>query len=43
LQYAFAGAPVALVAALHPVNAVIMFWITINVARRCMRYWRQGK
>jgi hypothetical protein len=42
LQYGLAHAPVAVVAALHPVNAVLMFWITIYVARRGMRFLKQG-
>jgi len=42
LQYFFAHFPVSVVAALHPVNAVIMFWITIHVARRGMKFWKQG-
>ena len=42
LQYFFAHAPVSVVAALHPVNAVVMFWITIQVARRSMKFVKQG-
>jgi hypothetical protein len=42
LQYFFAHFPVPVVAALHPVNAVLMFWITIHVARRGMRFLQQG-
>jgi hypothetical protein len=42
LQYVFAGLPVGIVAALHPVNAVIMFWLTIYVARRAMKLLKQG-
>jgi hypothetical protein len=42
LQYFFAHFPVSVVAALHPVNAVIMFWLTIHVARRGMKFLQQG-
>jgi hypothetical protein len=42
LQYFFAHFPVTVVAALHPVNAVLMFWITIHVARRGMQFLKQG-
>jgi hypothetical protein len=42
IQYFFAHAPASVVAALHPVNAVIMFWITIHVARRGMAFVKQG-
>jgi mercuric ion transport protein len=42
LQYFFAHAPVSVVAALHPVNAVLMFWITIHVARRGRQFLKQG-
>ena len=43
LQYAFVYLPVSAIAALHPVNAVIMFWITISVARRAMKLLKQGE
>lgn len=42
LQYFFAHFPVAVVAALHPVNAVLMFWITIHLARRGRQFLQQG-
>ncbi len=42
LQYVFVYLPVSVVAALHPVNAVIMFWLTIYVARRAMKLVQQG-
>ena len=42
LQYFFAHFPVAVVAALHPVNAVLLFWITIHLARRGRQFLHQG-
>ena len=42
LQYAFvelAGSlNVAFLAAFHPVNAIVMFWVTVYVARRATAY-----
>ena len=35
-QYALIQIPVPYLAAFHPVNAVIMFWVTLYVARRSM-------
>lgn len=43
LQYVFVYLPISVVAALHPVNAVIMFWLTIYVARLAMRLLKQGE
>ncbi len=43
LQYVFVYLPVSVVAALHPVNAVIMFWLTISVARRAIQLLQQGE
>jgi mercuric ion transport protein len=41
LQYAFAALPIGVVAALHPVNAVMMFWLTMYVARRALKLLKQ--
>ncbi len=43
LQYVFVYLPISVVAALHPVNAVIMFWLTIFVARRAIKLLKQGE
>ncbi len=42
LQYVFVYLPVSVVAALHPVNAVIMFWLTMYMARNAMKFVQQG-
>ncbi len=43
LQYVFVYLPVTFVAALHPVNAVLLFWLTIYVARRATKLVQQGE
>ncbi len=43
LQYPFAMADGGAVAALHAVNALVMFWITVTIAQRAQRLVMPGR
>ena len=43
LQYPFANTNTSAVAALHAVNALVMFWITTLIAQQAQRQWFRAR